>query len=128
MDKVYDYHISAPEAPQSLRAISIEMTNITIEWDKVNCRERNGGIHSYTVYYYLTSNSSRRTSRLAVDTGVSDTILQISITRLLPRTSYTLEVWANNSLIREPGAIATINVSTTTPRSKECFNALGTCY
>ena len=78
--------------------------------------ERNGRIDSYVVMYYSTSNPSAR----QVDTvfGTEDSDRVFNRLGLPPRTSYTFEVEANNPLIRDPGANATINISTTAPQSK----------
>ena len=37
--------------PQSIVAISATVSNITIEWEEVNCLQRNGNISIYTVTY-----------------------------------------------------------------------------
>ena len=94
----------------------MNVTNITIQWDRVNCLERNGRIDSYVVIYYPTSNPSGIQARTISGVGDSDRIF--SLPGLPPQTSYTFEVEAGNPLIRDPGAIATINVSTAAPQSK----------
>jgi hypothetical protein len=104
---------SVPGLVQSLRVGSVDVTNITIQWDRVNCVDRNGEIDSYIVIFYPTSNPSDRSAQTVSGTGDSDRML--SIAGLPPRTSYTFEVDANNPLIRDRGAIATTNVSTTAP-------------
>ena len=105
---------SAPGAVQSLRIRSVNITNITIEWDRVNCVEHNGRIRNYDVFFYPTSNPSDRD----VETVLEDSDRAFSITALPPQTSYTFEVEANNPLVRDPGAIATITVSTTEPQGE----------
>ena len=107
---------SAPGAVQSLRIHSVDITNITIEWDRVNCVERNGRIDSYVVFFYPTSSPGDRYAQTVFGTGDSDRMF--SITALPPQTSYTFEVDANNPLVRDLGAIATITVSTTEPRGE----------
>ena len=101
---------------QSLRIRSVDVTNITIEWDRVDCVERNGGIRSYDVFFYPTSNPSDRDAQAVLGTGDSNRMF--SITALPPLTSYTFEVEANNPLVRHLGAIATITVSTTEPQGE----------
>ena len=93
---------------------SVDVTNITIEWERVDCVERNGGIRSYDVLFYPTSNPSDRDIQIVLEN--SDRAF--SITALPPQTSYTFEVEANNPLARDPGAIATITVSTTEPQGE----------
>ena len=107
---------SAPGLVQSLRVGSVDVTNITIQWDRVNCVERNGRIDSYFISFYPTSNPSEVNIRSVFGTGDSDRFF--STTALPPRTSYTFEVEANNLRIRNPGAIATITVSTTVPQGE----------
>ena len=108
--------ISAPGAPQSLRIASVDVTNITIQWDRVDCLERNGRTDSYLVIYYPTSNPNGIQAVTVFGTGDSDRMF--SLPGLPPRTSYTFQIEAINPLIRYPGVLATINVSTTTPQSK----------
>ena len=82
--------------------------------------ERNGRIDSYVVTYYPTSDPSDLDGDTISGTGDSDRMF--SLPGLPPRTSYTFQVEANNPLIRNPGAVATINVSTTAPQSKiHCY-------
>ena len=114
---MYVLPFSAPGLVLSLRVGSVDVTNITIQWDRVNCVDRNGRIDGYVVFFYPTSNPSEDDVRAVSGTGDSDRMS--SRTGLPPRTSYTFEVEASNPLIRNPGAIATITVSTTVPQSKE---------
>ena len=109
--------LTAPGAPESLRVGSVDVTNITIEWDRVNCLERNGNTDSYVVFFYPTLNPSER--RAQTVTGTEDSNRMYSVNALPPRTSYTFEVEAKNPLVRDPGALATITVSTTAPQSKQ---------
>ena len=106
----------APGAPQSLRIASVDVTNITIQWDRVYCLERNGPTDYYVVVYYPTSYPSG--IRATTISGTRDSDRMFSLPGLPPRTSYTFEVEAGNPLIRDPGALATVNVSTTAPQSK----------
>jgi hypothetical protein len=105
--------LSAPGLVQSLRVGSVDVTNITTQWDRVNCVDRNGRINSYFVFFYLTSSPSDRDAIVVLGTGDSDRMF--SLTGLSPRTNYTFEVEAINPLIRDQGAIATITASTTAP-------------
>ena len=87
----------------------------------MNCVERNGGIDSYVVLFYPTLNPSGREARTVIGTGDSDRMF--SITGLPPLTNYTFEVRAFNPLVSDPGAIATITVSTTAPQRKQFVNS-----
>ena len=107
--------LSAPGLVQSLRVGSVDVTNITIQWDRVNCVDRNGRIDSYIVTFYPTSNPSDRNGRTVLGTGDSDRMF--SLTGLPPQTSYTFEIEANNPLIRG-GPNAPITASTTMPQGE----------
>jgi hypothetical protein len=104
---------SAAGLVQSLRVGSVDVTNITIQWDRVDCVDRNGEIDSYIIIFYPTSNPSDLSARTVFGTGDSDRMFRL--TGVPPRTSYTFEIDANNPLIRDPGALATITASTTAP-------------
>ena len=108
--------LSAPGPVQSLRVGSVDVTNITIQWDRVNCVDRNGRTDSYIVAFYPTSNPSDFDAQTIFGTGDSDRMFRL--TGLQPRTSYTFEVEASNPLIRDPGAITTVTVSTTVPQGE----------
>ena len=105
--------LSAPGLVQSLRVGSVDVTNITIQWDRVNCVDRNGRTDSYFILFYPTSNPSNRDAQTVFGTGDNDRMF--SLTGLPPRTNYTFEVDANNPRIRDPGAVATVTASTTAP-------------
>lgn len=105
--------------PQSLRSTSVSVTNITIQWDRVNCEECNGPTDSYRVVYYPTSNSSKQHAQTVVGTRDGDRIFSVS--GLPPQISYTFEVQASNPIINVHGAPATITVSTTPPQSKKAI-------
>ena len=106
----------APGTPQSLRAASTNVTNITIQWDRVDCQERNGGTDSYRVVYYPTSDPNDRTARTVAGTGDSDRMF--AVTGLPPRSNYTFEVQASNVGLDVRGTAATFTVSTTPPQSE----------
>ena len=107
---------TVPGLVQSLSASSVNVTNITIQWDRVDCQERNGGTDSYRVVYYPTSDPSDRTARTIAGTGDSDRMF--TVTGLPPRTSYTFEVQASNTGLDVRGAAATFTVNTTDPQSE----------
>ena len=93
------------------------MTNITIQWDRVDCLERNGETESYRVVYYPTSDSSDRSARTVAGTGDSDRMF--TVTGLPPRTNYTFEIQASNFILDVRGAAATVTVSTSAPQSEK---------
>ena len=102
---------------------SVSVTNITIQWDRVNCTKRNGDTDAYRVLYYPTDNSNARTARTVSGTRDSDRTL--SVTGLPPRANYTFEVQASNTLLDQRGTAATTTVSTTAPQSE--LLTLGAC-
>ena len=106
----------APGVPQSLRATSVNVTNITIQWDRVNCQERNGGTDSYRIVYYPTTNFNARMAQIVQGTEDSDRMF--SVTGLRPQTSYTFEIQASNFLVDVHGASATLTVSTSVPQGE----------
>lgn len=115
----YD-HTAAPGIPQSLTITSVSVANITIQWDRVNCQERNGPTDSYRVVYCPTSNSSKQHAQTVVGTRVGDR--KFSVSGLPPWTSYTFEVQASNAVINVYGAPSTITVATnTSPQSKKNY-------
>ena len=109
---------TAPGLVQSLRVTSVNVTNITIQWDRVDCQQRNGGTDGYTVVYYPTSNPY---SRYATIPGVSDADRMFAVTGLPPRTSYmyTFQVQANPFFgVRGEVAIANVIVNTSSPQGE----------
>ena len=106
----------APGIPEGLQTVSVSVTNITIRWDRVNCRDRNGRTDSYRVVYYPSSNPSSRVARTVVGTGDNDRMF--GIIGLPPRTSYTFEVQASNTRIDARGDPAFYTANTTAPQGK----------
>ena len=101
---------------QSLNASFVSVTSITIQWDRVDCLERNGFTDGYRLVYYPTLSSNDRIARNLVGTQSSHRMF--SITGLSPRTSYTFEVQAANPNLDVSGLPANITTSTTAPQSK----------
>ena len=101
---------------QSLTASSVSITSITIQWDRVDCQERNGHTDGYRLIYYRTfsSDSNDQIARTLVGTGDNDRMF--SITGLPPQTNYTFEVQASNSNIDMRGPPAFYTASTTAPQ------------
>ena len=112
--KTFAIFVVAPSGtPQNLRVVFMSATSIIIQWDEVECRERNGVIFGYQV---MSS---------SIDTPTVGTMFTAS--GLLPRTSYTFSVEAvNSSLVRGPPA--SIMVETSVPEREsllECIQLLG---
>ena len=103
-----------PGIPEELQTVSASVTNITIQWDRVNCRNRNGHTDSYRVVSYPTLSQNDRVARTVV--GTEDSERMFSITGLPPRTNYTFEVQASNPNIDARGPPAFYTASTTAPQ------------
>ena len=99
---------------RSLTTSSVNVTNITIQWDRVDCQERNGHTDTYRVIYYPTSNPSDRVARTLAGTDNNDRMFSAS--GLPPRTNYTFEVQALNPFLTERGPAAIYTASTTAPQ------------
>ena len=99
---------------QSLTTSSVNITGITIRWDRVDCLERNGHTDGYRVIYYPTSNPSDQVALTLVGTGDDDRMF--GITGVPPRTSYTFEVQALNPIIDVRGPPAFYTANTTAPQ------------
>ena len=108
--------IAAPGFVQSLNFSSINVTNITIEWDRVDCQERNGQIYSYRVIDYPTLQPDVVSTRMVI--GTSNRMF--TFTGLAPRTTYTFKVQAWNSGLHVPinYPASTITITTTAPKSE----------
>jgi hypothetical protein len=109
---------SAPGLVQSVTASSVNVTGITIRWDRVDCQERNGHTDSYRIVYYptLSSDPSDRVAWTLV--GTEDNDRRFSITGLPPRTNYTFEVQASNPIYDVRGPPVFYTASTTAPQGK----------
>ena len=107
------HHTSAPGAPPSLTASSVNVTGITIQWDPVLCQDRNQLFNSYVVYYYPSSDQTAGSGMLLPE---DDRVF--SITGLPPRTSYTFQVQAFNLFPSVQGLFASLSVNTSDPPSK----------
>ena len=110
-----------PGIPEELQTVSASVTNITIRWDRVNCRDRNGYTNSYRVVSYPTLSPNDRDAQTVV--GTEDNQRIFSITGLPPRTNYTFEVQASNPNLHVSGSAAIYTESTTAPQGK-CSNMI----
>ena len=96
---------------QSITTSSVNVTGITISWDRVDCQERNGHTGGYRLIYYPTSNPSDFVARILAGTDNTDRLFSIS--GLPPRTGYTFGLQAVNPNldVRGPPAFYTVNTS-----------------
>ena len=105
--------LSAPGLVQSLRVSSLNVTNITIKWDRVNCMQRNGPTDSYRV-----SVNSPGTSMITPVLGTGEEDRMFTVAGLPPRTSYTFEIQAVNTVLFVSGGAATLTVNTSAPQGE----------
>ena len=101
---------TAPGLVQSLRVSSVNVTNITIQWDRVNCQQRNGPTSGYGVRV-----TGPGVSVFSLVSGTSEENRVFSITGLAPRTSYTFEIQAVSSIF---GEAASLTVNTSAPHGE----------
>ena len=99
---------------QSLTTSSVNITSITIRWDRVDCQERNGYTDGYRIVYYPTLSPNDDIARTLV--GIEESDRMFSITGLPPRTNYTFEVKASNPNADVRGPPAFYIASTTAPQ------------
>ena len=84
------HNIVPSGAPQNLNVISVDFTNVTIQWNPVECSQRNGRIDGYRLIYYPTMNGHDRDSVLINGSKTST----FTIVGLQPRVNYTLTLGA----------------------------------
>ena len=93
-----------------VRAVDVTSTRITIEWDAINCIERNSNITGYVVRY--TPPSSGGTDSVTV-AGAGDAGGRATIGGLAPSTQYSIRVAAVNS----DGDVGVFTVTSVTSES-----------
>ena len=89
----------------------MSVSNITIQWDRVDCLDRNGDVTLYRVKFGLTSSAEREARFTDVNTRMF-TIIGF----FWPRMSYTFEVEAINIAQLLIGPAASVTVVTPTPK------------
>ena len=95
----------------------MNVTSITIQWNRVDCQERNGHTDSFRLVYYPASHPGVRTNALTIlGTGAGDRIFSVS--GLPPRTNYTFEVQASNPNVNLRGPPAFHTAKTTASHGK----------
>ena len=104
--------IIAPSgAPQGLNITHFDFTNVTIEWDPVECSQRNGEIDGYRLIYYPTMNSGDNESIL-IDGSNTNTY---TVVGLQPRVGYTLVLGAVSGNYTLFGPVSSRMVQTSVP-------------
>ena len=102
-------------APETLTATAVFSTNITVQWNRVNCRERNSEITQFVLHYSLDKEPEEEPREVTV-AGVSDQERMYTLTRLQPQSGYTVAVAAvNNGGQRGPNT--SIALTTSEPES-----------
>ena len=98
-------------APETLTATAVFSTNITVQWNRVNCRERNSEITQFVLHYSLDKEPEEEPREVTV-AGVSDQERMYTLTRLQPQSGYTVAVAAvNNGGQRGPNISITLTTS-----------------
>lgn len=100
--------------PQSLTA-SPYSTNVTIQWGRVNCLDRNSEIIGYTVHYGRSTTNERIT---AIAHGTEERERMFTARRLSPCTNYTFEVTALNKYGEDGLQRANVTTRTLPPESE----------
>ena len=109
---VYTYlcNCAAPSGkPQNISANVISSTSILIQWNDVDCIDRNGNLTAYNVSYQPKNYSQLSLSSITVSRS-------LTVTNLIPRTNYTFQVAAVNT--NGTGPSETIILSTEAVTSK----------
>ena len=111
-----------PPAPSGtvsyLKTTVTTSTNISIAWGRVPCKYRNVKITRYGVIYGPISDSNDRSGSLIIDINTNNVF---TITGLLPRTRYTIQVRADHVMATRTligTELATMDVETTEPEGK----------
>ena len=84
--------IIAPSgAPQGLNITHFDFTNITIQWDPVECSQRNGEIDGYRLIYYPQTMDIGDNESILID---GSNINTYTVVGLQPRVGYILKLGA----------------------------------
>ena len=94
-------------------------TNITMQWQRVMCSERNSEITHYDLQYGLEGSGIGTIVRVS---GTNDSSRMYTATRLQPMSRYTFTIVAVNS-DGQTGSDTMVTVTTTAPESEIlCLN------
>jgi hypothetical protein len=105
------YTIAPSGAPQGLTITDVNFTNITIEWNPVECSQRNGEIDGYRLIYYTSSYISDNESILINGSNTNT----FTIVGLQPRVDYTITLGAVGGNYTLFGKESNITVQTLVP-------------
>ena len=94
--------------PQNVTSYAINSTSIYVQWNEVNCLERNGDITTYNVSYQAIGYSQP-----SVSLRTSATARSVTVINLIPHTNYSLQVAAENVNGTGPSKEVTVTTSTT---------------
>ena len=93
-------------------------TNISMAWKRILCKDRNVEITRYVVIYGPSSDSNDRSDSFKMDINTNNVY---TITGLLPRTNYTIQVRADHASEFETltgTMLATLNAETAVPEGE----------
>ena len=90
-------------------------TNITMEWQRVRCSERNSEITDYVLQYSLEGNDRFTCVRVS---GTNDSNRMYTATRLQPLSRYTFTIAAVNSDGQKGLNAAVTVIMTSAPESR----------
>ena len=108
--------------PQELNISSVNLTNITIQWDPVECSQRNGEIDGYRLIYYPTTNSNSNQSVLIYGSDNRT----FTVVGLQPSINYTLNLEAVNRNYSLFGPDIQETVVTSNPDGTKLFYLMST--
>ena len=88
------YHFAAPSyAPISIIIFEVTNSSITVQWEAVNCIQRNGDVTSYSVRYWSQGSGSKQTKSVLGGATTEGTVSELKAA-----TTYSIEVAAVNSI------------------------------
>ena len=122
MEGLYNYYVdvfirTAPTgAPQAFVASLKFSTNITVQWQRVICSERNSEITHYLLQYSRAPEGSDIIKEEEV-LGTDDSNRTYTANRLHPLSEYTFTIAAVNSE-GQRGPNSTVTATTSVPESK----------
>ena len=92
-------------------SISVDITNVTLQWNPIPCLQQNGQIVSYRVVYYSNSSAPEKTKH-----QIASNIMQFTAVGLQPQTMYRFEVNGvstlnDNTEVHGPAAMLTVTTS-----------------
>ena len=94
-----------------LMCVSVDITNVTIQWSSIPCLQQNGRIAGYRIIYYPYSSDEGRMNQI-IDS------MEFTVVGLQPQTMYTFEVngFTMSNNVQLHGPAATIMISTLIPQ------------